>query len=626
MRKHKAAALLLIAVLLLTLFLTGCNTGKPLFGFYGDIVKAWKKNYDKAAPDALTVNVEHDGLAVTPQEITDAGIINEAFDALSSLRVTGEYISQGAGANAPQQTVTYRFRSESGGSAEFTFKDGYAAIGDKLYICSGIEKLFGIGGIDLSKKDDAIAPNNSTPPAQQSEYTVFSGVAQDFSFLYNSAYSAEWSDENGATIYTETKGSIPYLLVYRNIGDGEFDARAHFEAMTERMRTEYGTRLVSIGEFQTYTVSGKEMPGVMCAYTVDAYTVEMLALTEYTGDSVIQYTCKYLQGVGDATLGALAEAAASYQPKANYYDGGGQGTGGGQGEPNDQPHPQEPQQPTTNINLALYDGGYFTLMLPEGWQIQTMGQYTTFGFRAWDPQNPDYEIFYYGNLGPLNKSYDAKNGWAGYIGNMGYPNAELNYDAPVVTMESGGSIFYVFDELQAVSDKYGFGFSLPALSGLMPQASIPIETAYAVASTGETMMFAGVRGSNGGVCGGMFMASLWNTDPFYVGGVDMTPTSAMNVAGIIVPTEDFLKVETALTQAVFSLRFTEKYIQDGIAYSRAVGEAAMADNAARQAVFDRANKAWSEYFRGGPTAGGDDFNRRIGEINDMLDNIRFALG
>ena len=118
MRKHKAAALLLIAVLLLTLFLTGCNTGKPLFGFYGDIVKAWKKNYDKAAPDALTVNVEHDGLAVTPQEITDAGIINEAFDALSSLRVTGEYISQGAGANAPQQTVTYRFRSESGGSAE----------------------------------------------------------------------------------------------------------------------------------------------------------------------------------------------------------------------------------------------------------------------------------------------------------------------------------------------------------------------------------------------------------------------------------------------------------------------------------------------------------------------------
>jgi hypothetical protein len=617
MRKKRATSLLLIVALLLTLILTGCNAGKPLLGFYGDMVKAWEKNYDKAAPDELTVYVEQDGNAGTPQTITDVEIINKVFDALTALRVTGEYITQGVGADAPQQVVTYCFSSVGGGSVEFTFKDGHAVVGDKLYICSGIEKLFGIGGIDFYTQGDAVPPNNSTPPAQSGEYAVFSSAAQDFSFLYNSAYSAEWSDENGATIYTEAKGSIPYLLVYRNIGDGDFNAQAHFETMTERMRTEYGSRLISIGEFQTYTVAGKEMPGVMYAYTVDSYTVELLALTEYTGDSVIQYTCKYLQGKGDATLGALAEAAASYQPNANYYDGG------GQGGPDDQQ--QEPQQPAQNINLVEYDGGYFTVMLPTGWQIQTMGQYTTFGFRAWNPQNPDYEIFYYGNLGPLNKSYDAKNGWAGYIGNMGYPNAELNYDAPVVTMDSGSSVFYVFDELQAVSDKYGFGFTLPALGGLMPQKSIPIETAYAGASIGENMIFAGVRGSNGGACGGMFMASLWNTDPYYVGGVDMAPTSAMNVVGIVAPAEDFLNVEATLTQAVFSLRFTDKYIQDGIAYSRAVGEAAMADNAARQAVFDRANKAWSEYFRGSSTAGGDDFNRRIDEINDMLDNIRFTL-
>ncbi len=81
----------------------------------------------------------------------------------------------------------------------------------------------------------------------------------------------------------------------------------------------------------------------------------------------------------------------------------------------------------------------------------------------------------------------------------------------------------------------------------------------------------------------------------------------------------------AINNSGFLLRFTEEYIQDAIAYSKAVGEAAMADNAALQAVFDKANKAWSEYFRGSPTASGDDFNNRIDEINDMLDRIRFAL-
>ena len=72
----------------------------------------------------------------------------------------------------------------------------------------------------------------------------------------------------------------------------------------------------------------------------------------------------------------------------------------------------------------------------------------------------------------------------------------------------------------------------------------------------------------------------------------------------------------------FLLRFTQEYIQDAIAYSKAVGEAAMADNAARQAVFDKANKAWSEYFRDGPAIDSDNLN----ELNDLLDTIKDALG
>lgn len=278
------------------------------------------------------------------------------------------------------------------------------------------------------------------------------------------------------------------------------------------------------------------------------------------------------------------------------------------------PQLQVPQQQTANINLVKYDGGNFSVMLPEGWRIQTMGQYTTFGFRAWNPQNPDYEIFYYGNLGPLNKSRDAKNGWASYVGNMGYPGAALNADAPVVDMYAASSLFYTFDTLQAVSDKYGFGFSLPELNNFTPMKSIPIETPFVQASTSEAMVFAGLKGTNGGICGGMFIASLWNTTPYYVGGVDMIPTSAMNVTGVIAPQEDFLNVEAALTQSVFSLRFTQEYIQEAIAYSKAVGQAAMADNAVRQAVFDAANKAWGEYFRGEP------------DIDDIIDKLKDIIG
>lgn len=292
---------------------------------------------------------------------------------------------------------------------------------------------------------------------------------------------------------------------------------------------------------------------------------------------------------------------------------------GGQSNPT-----EEVPQPTTGIKLVQYDGGDFSLMLPEGWQIQTMGQYTTFGFRAWDPQNPDYEIFYYGNLGPLNKSENAKSAWGLYLGNMGYPDAELYYDAPAVSMDNANSIFYKFDALQALSDKYSAGFSFPALNNLLPQESIQIETAFSEITTSESMMFAGVSGSNGGACGGMFMASLWNTDVYYIDGVDMMPTAGLHVAGVIAPVEDFLSVEQTLTQSVFSLQFTEEYIQNGIEYSRTVGQMAMESNAARQAIYDKANKAWSVQFRG--SGGSTIDNDKLNDLNDMLDTIKDALG
>ncbi len=82
------------------------------------------------------------------------------------------------------------------------------------------------------------------------------------------------------------------------------------------------------------------------------------------------------------------------------------------------------------LNLVKYDGGYFSVMLPEGWRIQTMGQYTTLVSVPGNPNNRNFEIFYYGNLSPLLKSHDAKANWANYINQGGYPNARLYADAP----------------------------------------------------------------------------------------------------------------------------------------------------------------------------------------------------
>ena len=48
------------------------------------------------------------------------------------------------------------------------------------------------------------------------------------------------------------------------------------------------------------------------------------------------------------------------------------------------------------------------MQLPQGWQIMTGGEYAGYSIRAWDPNDPDVQIFYYGELGPYFKSAEAK--------------------------------------------------------------------------------------------------------------------------------------------------------------------------------------------------------------------------
>jgi hypothetical protein len=74
MKNYKIMTLMLVVTLLTGAVLSGCEAGRPLFGFYGDMVKAWEKSYDRDSPDALTVYIEHDGVAEAPQAITSAQI------------------------------------------------------------------------------------------------------------------------------------------------------------------------------------------------------------------------------------------------------------------------------------------------------------------------------------------------------------------------------------------------------------------------------------------------------------------------------------------------------------------------------------------------------------------------
>mgnify|MGYP000857308626 CR=1 FL=1 len=448
--------------------------------------------------------------------------------------------------------------------------------------------------------------------AQGNAYKALICDGQDFSVLYGSDFIGV-SSQNGATIYTEDEDELNRVDI-SVIYDGDttgFDVSEYFYYRAEDMGNEDDIEY-TLSEEQTQSSAGNAvMSGAVYSFTTEdgtAYRHEMLV---DTGTQLISYSCYFYEDEAEEPIMAMTDAIKSYQPSADYYDSHPLVIGdkdNAASEPGDGTQPQQPTKPSGmgkyQIDTAtpiisgttLYDGGYFSVKLPVGWMIQTMGQYNTFGFRAWNPDNPDYEIFYYGTLNPFNKSRDAKS-WNQSNAGYGFPY-NVYGDAPVVSQDNAADLFYVWNDFASVVAKYSGtayqdGFSFPQLNDFAVIESLPISTYFSNIATDEALIRGSFCSSRGTNCYGKFCASIYSVGTYYMGGVDMLPLSALSVSGVLAPQDSFVEVEQVLSDAIYSLNFTDSYVNEAQNYIKETAEGYMAANAALQATYDSYNAAWS---------------------------------
>ena len=126
--------------------------------------------------------------------------------------------------------------------------------------------------------------------------------------MADKSYSWDYEDGTGISIYTETTGSIPYIIVYQ----GEDLIGEPLEYIKEQyspyMQSKYGRDLVRCEEVEDYEIGGKKLPAGLYTYSLQGHMVEMIRIYDSTGKRTVAYTAKYLQGEGDKTLEALDNA------------------------------------------------------------------------------------------------------------------------------------------------------------------------------------------------------------------------------------------------------------------------------------------------------------------------------
>lgn len=258
------------------------------------------------------------------------------------------------------------------------------------------------------------------------------------------------------------------------------------------------------------------------------------------------------------------------------------------------PEPTAEPTPEATYTLVDYDGGVFTMQLPQGWQIMTGGEYAGYSIRAWDPNDPDVQIFYYGELGPYFKSTEAK---AQYQ-SMSTSNDPLTY-LPVLEDPTLAGCLNAMDDYQDAYDGImPQSFAFAKIQNMTVLSETPITTPLASYAVSETSVLASLTSETGAACTGMFEGSILDAGGYEINGVDVTPSrSAANIFGIIAPEGKFETVAPILIQSLTSFTFTDEYIQEAIRQGNMQAENAAEVSRRNSEMMERVVNDFCEYIR-----------------------------
>lgn len=384
-----------------------------------------------------------------------------------------------------------------------------------------------------------------------------------------------WQEGTGLYVYTKEWGVVPYVLI--NVADGQLDIPAFFrDTVAPHMRESYGDDLLEEIDCGNITIGERVMTAMAFRYRLDGDVVYMLRALENRDGFNVSYIMKYFEGAPetrDAVMNALLSISNSFQRDVHYYDGSTiqTGDGTGQSQSTAAPGPQvqgmngytvKPAEPIVK-NLVKYESGRYSMMIPEGWQVEVSGKTMTFCFKVYDPSNTDRCFFYFNKLGPGLKSQAEKDLFRQY--SQYDPTMALMAAAPVMPEGTLTQLLARFGETRAFCQTYASTGNV-LLPTVLPDFENPNvlqtwqderfkylgPTANTVARIAYTSVATGMG------CEGLVSAKCAETMA-YVSGVDIGCYSFYGFSGFTAPAGELPELEPVLNQCLSSLQLTREF-------------------------------------------------------------------
>ena len=266
-----------------------------------------------------------------------------------------------------------------------------------------------------------------------------------------------------------------------------------------------------------------------------------------------------------------------------------------------QPAPAQAPATAGTYQLVDYDGGYFTVALPQGWSIQTSGEGAGFTFEAFDPANPAVRIVYYGELAfNLNEQMRELFALSASSGDATLNQLYTLYASlPVLdpcTVVNAVSLLPAYTQLAldmgGVDDGTGLMVSSAQVTSSVPVSYYSAFPGMAGYVRDDALVSAELTLLDGTACRADFLGSAIALG--YEGGYGMA--AAMGMWGIIAPAGMYDDVVAQLAPCVGTLTFSDEYVAQCNAANDAIAAAALDRSAANNAVMDQALQDFDDYI------------------------------
>ena len=215
--------------------------------------------------------------------------------------------------------------------------------------------------------------------------------------------------------------------------------------------------------------------------------------------------------------------------------------------------------PDIRLTTSRFDGGFFSVSRPKGWELVTAGTCSGFAFFLHDPDGPMRQIFFFGQAGPiythpLQRSIDQ-----GYALLGGYPTPWV--DMPLVSPLTAAGFLEQLPALLASELARSFMPSGPRLDEVRIVSSEPLASAI---PGGEAALLRAIVGIDGQVAEGLFSITVASLLPFSGspgGGIG----AGFLITGITASKEEFPGLVDGLVACVQSFTIEESYARNCMA-------------------------------------------------------------